>query len=67
MKVECEIEHLELENDNGYLIPGTTATCGDCNHQTESFGESEASVKRCLVLLHEECPKGRNNFYVGED
>jgi hypothetical protein len=24
-------------------------------------------VRRCLVLLREECPEGEANFYVGDD
>ena len=37
-----------------------------CQHTTESFGTGEKSVKRCLVLMRQECPEGEENFYVGE-
>jgi hypothetical protein len=35
--------------------------------ETESYGTSEASVRRCLVMLREECPRGERNFYVDAD
>ena len=63
MKVECDIEEIELEGDHG-TIPSVCATCSRCDHQTESFGTSESSIKRCLVLMREECPNGEDNFYV---
>lgn len=62
-KIKCAVEETELENENGYDVPGVTATCGKCGHTTESFGTGEASINRCLALLNEECPKGENNFY----
>lgn len=67
MKVWCEIVGVDLENDSDRLIEGVSATCGRCGHVTESFGVEEASRKRCLVLLREECPNGENNFYADED
>lgn len=42
--------------------------CGvSFRHETQSFGTSEASVRRCLALMREECPNGENNFYIAED
>ena len=64
MVVECEINDVDLENDNGYQVAGVTATCSRCGHTTESFGTGDASKKRCLALLNEECPERRSNFYV---
>lgn len=66
-RVLCKIDEVELENDNGHMIDGVEATCSKCGHSTESFGTSETSVKRCLVLLREECPEGEENYYVNED
>jgi hypothetical protein len=66
MRVRCEIEETELENDSGRLIPGVTATCTRCGHETESFGTSERSVSRCLVLMREECGNQEDNFYVAD-
>lgn len=66
-KVECEIDAVEIENDHGRMQDGVQATCTRCGHTTESFGESDASVRRCLALLREECPRGEENFYVADD
>lgn len=61
--VFCDVEETEIENEDGRMVPGTVATCEECDHQTESFGTSERSVKRCLVLMREQCPNGEDNFY----
>lgn len=66
MKVECEVEETELERNNGRTLDGVRATCGRCGHETESFGTGENSVKRCLVLMREQCPNNETNFYVGD-
>jgi len=66
MKVECTINETELENDSGRTVDGVIAECSRCGHCTQSFGTSEASRRRCLVLLRENCPKDEKNFYVEE-
>lgn len=53
-----------MYQDSGREIEGVVATCSRCGYTTESFGNSELSVKRCLVLLREGCPKKENNLYV---
>ena len=69
-RVSCQIEEIELEgdyetSDGGYVsVPSVCATCSKCGHTVESYGTEEASVKRCLALMNEECPEGENNFYV---
>ncbi len=66
MRVPCDISEVELDGDSG-LVDGVCATCQRCGHETESFGTSDRSIKRCLVLMREECPEGESNFYVAED
>jgi len=66
MRVLCDIEEIELESESGHDVPSVAAMCQKCGHSTESFGTSDDSVRRCLVLLREECPLGENNFYVAE-
>lgn len=66
MRVTCDIEESLLENESGQEVEGITARCSRCDHETESFGTSERSVKRCLVLMREECPNGEENFYTDE-
>jgi len=62
MKVQCEINYIEIENDSGYMTDGVEVTCSRCGKTEESFGTGGASVRRCLALLSEGCDE--NNFYV---
>lgn len=69
-KVKCEIEYVDLKNDSGRTVEGVQATCSECEHTTQSFGTSPASVRRCLAVMAEECPEavgGERNFYVNAD
>ena len=65
--VQCDIEEVELENDSGRMVDGVRATCSRCDHQTESFGTGGASIRRCLVLMREECEMGEENYYTADD
>ena len=62
-QVGVEIEFGTMENEDGYERECVSATCDRCGHTTESFGTGIASIKRCLVLLREECPNEESNFY----
>ena len=66
MRVYCTISEVELEGEHGNMIPGVTAHCSRCDHETESYGTGVNSVRRCLVLLREECPNDETNFYIEE-
>lgn len=66
-RIECEVWQGEEENDNGFTVTCTYARCGKCQHETMAFGDGDASAKRCLVTLREECPHGETNFYVDGD
>ena len=63
MNVPCTIVWIELENEDGLAIDSVEVVCTRCGHCTESFGDGGASIRRCLVLLRKECPKGESNFY----
>lgn len=65
--VYCSVELVELENENGREVPGVVVTCGDCEHAEESYGQGEASVKRCLALMRQNCPEGGDNFYIADE
>ena len=67
MKVRCIIEEALLENDEGHEVEGVAAVCTRCGHRTESFGTTDRSVRRCLVLMREECPLDERNFYEAKD
>ena len=70
MRTRCEVYQFDnvITGDYGreVRIPSVRAVCSRCGHTTESGGTSEASVKRCLALMREECPRGRRYFYTGE-
>jgi hypothetical protein len=64
MRVPADIDYIELEGDYGE-IESVCATCTRCGHTTESYGTSDASIRRCLALLRQECPNDdETNFYV---
>ena len=65
MKVEAVITEEDLDGDYA-TVEGVVARCTRCDHITESFGTHEGSIRRCLVLLREECPLSERNFYVEE-
>lgn len=64
--VSCEVEYLELEGDYG-PIDSVRVHCSKCGASAESYGQGDASVRRCLALLREDCLEGENYFYVVDD
>ena len=66
-KIECEIDIIMLDDDEGRPIRSVRATCTACGHTAVSFGEGPRSIKRCFALLREECPMGESNWYVAAD
>jgi hypothetical protein len=67
VRVFATITETPFDNDDGVEVDGVIATCSRCEHTTESFGTSGASVRRCLVLLREECPRRETNYYEAGD
>jgi hypothetical protein len=65
-RVRCAVDDTHLPGDYD-LVPGVCVTCGRCGHTAESYGTDTPSVRRALVMLREECPRGENNFYVADD
>lgn len=66
MRVDCTIDNIDLDGDFSNSVAGIQATCSRCGHETESFGDGDASIMRCLALMREECPNRESNFYVEE-
>lgn len=64
MRVPVKIHEVELENDSGRTILGVEACCSKCAHTTQSFGTELRSIRRCLVVMREECPRHQRNFYT---
>lgn len=67
MLIDCTITTGTQPNDSGKEIESTFAKCSKCGHETSSFGTSDGSLKRCLVLMRSECPRGQRNFYRVDD
>jgi hypothetical protein len=67
MRVPCTVILVALENDGGYEVESVLTTCSRCENVSESYGTSEASIRRCLVLLRETCPRGERNYYFDAD
>jgi hypothetical protein len=65
-EVECEIVFGTAVNDDGRVVECIKAICSRCGHATMSWGDGLPSKKRCLAMMHEECPEAENNFYVEE-
>jgi len=66
-KIECEIELEDVSDGFGSQQPVVKAICSRCGYETMSFGTSDKSVRRCLALMREECPKDERNFYVDSE
>jgi len=64
MRVPCTVDYRELQGRNSSL-DGVVVTCSRCEKSTESFGTGEASIKRCLALLREDCDE--ENYYYAEE
>ena len=66
MRVPCNVEYTQIENERGFPVDGVVVTCSRCEKQAESFGQSEASIKRCFILLRETCDE-QNYYYSDEE
>ena len=67
MRVACDVVTTYLEGDYVDEVESVCASCSRCGAETESFGTTGASIRRCLALLREECPNGEHNFYFDVD
>lgn len=65
-RIPCEVATTTRENESGYEVEAICATCLRCDHETEAFGTSDASIRRALAKMRDECPKGERNWYVPE-
>ncbi len=65
-RVVCDVSHVDLPSSFGgnIKIPGVSARCTKCDHHEESYGRTDKSVRRCLVLMRENCELNEDNFYT---
>lgn len=65
MRAVCGVTQTLLPGD--YCdVDGIEVECRRCGHVEDVYGTSEPSIKRGLVMLRENCPRGENNFYIAE-
>jgi hypothetical protein len=62
-KVNVLVDHTTLRGDYG-MTPSIFVTCTRCEKRVEVYGQTEASIKRGCMKLHEQCDE--QNFYVYE-
>lgn len=69
MRVKCSVTYdsdlLDLDNRERE-VEKVVIKCNRCGSETESYGTSEASINRSLLLLRQGCPRGERNFYVAD-
>ena len=65
-RIKCSIEYVTLDGDYDTKVQGVRAICSRCGKAVESFGTSERSIKRCLVLMNKGCKCRENNYYIAE-
>ena len=64
-RVTTTVDYIDVEWDYG-TVDGVEVTCDKCGHCEKSGGTDEPSLKRCAVLLRENCPLNEDNYYVVE-
>lgn len=65
--VKCDIEESSEPNDYGTETDCVIAICSKCGHEVMSYGVTDDSIRRCLAVMREECPRGEKNFYIEDD
>lgn len=67
-RIHCDVEYEKVENATGQWLDGVMVTCSGCEAMTESYGQSQRSVDRCLVLMHDKCEcDGDDKFFTTGD
>lgn len=62
-RISCSLSYTTSYNAEGFEVQCVSVECSRCNHSETAYGESEASVKRCLANMRENCPRNENNYY----
>jgi hypothetical protein len=65
MRVQCDVELVDLTNDTGHTIESIRVVCLRCEARAESFGRGDASVRRCMAMLRDQCDE--YNYYIVDD
>jgi len=65
--IACTVTRCDLENDDGFEVEGVVVRCTRCDLAAKSYGTSDRSVRRSLLLLRQRCGLGEENYYVAGD
>ncbi len=71
MRVKCSVTHDAdlIDSDDGrreFDVYKVLIKCSRCGLETESYGDSKASINRSLLLLRQNCRRNESNFYVAD-
>lgn len=70
-RVPCEVRILDTEAGTGSTSGGIEITCDRCDHcitiHVNGTSGEDATIRKGMVLMREECPKGERNFYYQEE
>lgn len=66
-RISCSLSHTTTYNEKGIAVDSVAVECSRCGKTATAYGESEASIKRCLVTLRQDCPRNENNYYEVTD
>jgi hypothetical protein len=67
MRVECEVEEIDLEDENGRPVPSVCIKCSRCDHEATAYGRGERSIRKAAMSLRDDCPNDEDNFYAIDD
>ena len=65
MRIFCAIRYIELDGDYG-AVDSVEATCPRCGACEDSYGTDDASIRRCLLMLNQNCERDEDNFYIAD-
>ena len=66
-KVECTLAQTIYRKHKAGRYDKTVVRCTECGHAQESSGSGDGSIRRCLAMLKQSCPRGERNFYEIRD
>ena len=63
-EILCSLTESTCTNNQGRQINSVVLKCSKCGHYTESWGDSDTSIERALLMMAKECPFEERNKYV---
>ena len=66
-RIEVAVTQTNIDNQDGYPVPGLVLECQQCGHTVDVFGTGTASAKRGAVKLKDECPQAPGQYFYVVD